>query len=255
MDYRDDETLSAYLDGELTTDELRTFERRLETDTALQARLSMMREADAATREVFAAVDAAPMPEAVMELLKRAPATGGDNVVAFPQRGLDRFMQVPVAIAAGVALVVGFLVSDVFQQLPGRADSIQSLSAQAIDADSSLHRLLEERRSGEIMSLADGQEAEVLLSFEDPQNARFCRQFRVDNADSAAHAVACREAGNWNIEALAFADAAPGGQFAPASAGIPFTISGTVDQLIGSTEPLGIEEENRVISGSWKKSQ
>lgn len=253
MDNKDDILLSAYVDGEIDDAEAREIERRLAADGDLRKRLDAMRAADAATRKLFAAVDAAPMPDAVLRLLESKPAMP-DNVVAFPQRGLSRFMQMPVAIAASVALVVGFMVSDLARQAPGPATSIELLSARSIDTESGLHRLLEQSSSGQEMDLGSGETGRALLTFED-RTGEYCRQVQVNTDASAAHAVACRRDDVWQVEALAFVDTAPDGQFQPAAGATPFTITATVDALIGTADPFEEEQENQTISNSWKKPE
>ncbi len=253
MKNTDDNLLSAYVDGELAADESLKLEQRLPQDSQLQARLDAMRAADAATRKLFAEVDAAPMPDAVLQLLEREPAKP-DNVVAFPERGIARFLQMPVAIAASMALAVGLLVGEVSQQFDGPATSIETLSARSIDSGSELHRLLEASSSGAATELANGESGRAVLTFADKEG-RYCRQLRVDSSAGAAHAIACRGDTNWEVEALAFTDAAPEGQFQAAATDTPVTIMATVDGLIGTADPLDGEEEKQAISNSWKKGE
>jgi anti-sigma factor RsiW len=141
MDKHDDELLSSYLDGELDAAKLRELEQRLATDEALQARLEALRGADRATRKWYAAVDARPMPASVLQLLAGAePAARPESskVLAFPARGLRRFWQMPVAIAASVALVAGFLVSKIAEQEPDTGSSTAMLTVRTIAPDSGL---------------------------------------------------------------------------------------------------------------------
>jgi negative regulator of sigma E activity len=261
MNTHDDELLSSYLDSELAAAEARELERRLAKDRTLQARLEALRGADAATRKLYAAVDAAPMPASVSRLLAAAePAakpvakSKRSNVLAFPARGLRQFWQMPVAIAASVALVVGFMVSKMAEQVPDAASSTATLTARTITPDSDLFGLLEGQASGQAASLGGGISGQALLSFTD-HSGRYCRQLRLDGAAASTHAVACREASGWTLEALAYGDAMTDGQYQQASSATPVSIGSAIDGLIGARDPLDPEEENIAISKGWEKSQ
>lgn len=254
----DDELLGSYLDGELAAGDAHALEQRLATDSALKARLDALRGADAATRRLFAAVDAAPMPDSVLQLLAKAKnaetAPQRSNVLAFPARGLRQFWQTPVAIAASVALAVGFMASQLVQQAAGPDTGLGTLGARSIDAGSGLYALLEDQASGQVARLGDAVSGQAVLTFTD-QAGRYCRQLRLDAAAASAHAVACRAADAWQIEALAYTEAVQEGQFQTAAGATPAGISAAVDGLIGDQDPLDLEEENQVISRGWVKTQ
>jgi hypothetical protein len=255
MDKHDDELLSSYLDGELDAAKLRELEQRLATDEALQARLEALRGADRATRKWYAAVDARPMPASVLQLLAGAePAARPESskVLAFPARGLRRFWQMPVAIAASVALVAGFLVSKIAEQEPDTGSSTAMLTVRTIAPDSGLFELLEGQASGRVADLDGGVSGRALLTFTDG-SGRYCRQLRLDTAAGSTHALACRETGGWAMQALAYGDAQGEGQYQQAASATPASIESAIDALIGDTDPLDAEKENQAISNSWKK--
>ena len=253
MNMTDDELLGAYTDGELSPDEAAVLEQRLAADADLQARLDALLATNDVSRRLFAEVDAQPMPEAVLNMLQEEPAKP-DNVVPFLKLGAGRLFNVPVAIAASVALVVSFLVVDMSRQASGPVSSMEALSAKSIAADSALHDMLEDTNSGHSVDLGNDETGEAVLSFTDV-SGRYCRQLRVGNTQSAAHAVACRGNSAWQVEALAIADPAAGGQFQQAGSATPVAIMTAVDALIGAAEPLDTEQEKQAISNSWKKSE
>lgn len=252
-----DEKLGAYMDGELSADEAAALEQELAKDADLQARLDALLATNKAASTLFAELDKQPMPEAVLKMLQEEPASQEparpDNVVPFLKLGAGRFFNMPVAIAASVALVVSFLVVDLSRQTSGAMTSIEALSAGSIDTDSALQQMLDESRSGERVILGNDETGEAILSFAD-SSSRFCRQLQVVSAESVAHAIACRTENNWELEAVAVTDPAPGGQFQPAGTTTPVNIISAVDGLIGDADPLGPDEETRAISNSWKKS-
>lgn len=253
MDNRDDELLGAYMDGELPADEAAALEQRLAEDTELQARLDGLLATNKATRQLFAEIDAQPMPEAVLNMLQQNPAKA-DNVVAIPKLDIARIWNLPVALAASVALVVGFLMFDMARQASAPITSMQVISANSIDFESALHHMLEEKGSGQVIDLGFDETGEAVLSFVDA-SGRYCRQLRVAGAESAAHAVVCRGNSAWQVEALAIADIAPDGQFQTANTEVPVDIISAVDTLIGDADPLGATEETQAISNSWQISE
>lgn len=250
----DDTKLSAFIDGELDERETVVLTGRLLNEPVLRERLEAMRAADEATRKVFATLDERPLPQGVLDLLEgSAPTPAGDNVVAFPRRGIRSFFQAPVAIAASVALVAGFLVSRQLEQVPAAAPDAGLVAAGFVDPDSGLHRLLETGASGERRSLGVDASGRVLLTVTDA-NGDFCRQFVVEGTGRAAHGFACRRAGDWELEAVGYAPAAAPGTFQQAAGPVPAAVDATVDAITGGSDPLSLEEENRVISEGWKKA-
>ncbi|MEQ9563754.1 MAG: hypothetical protein RLN69_14645, partial [Woeseiaceae bacterium] len=91
----------------------------------------------------------------------------------------------------------------------------------------------------------------LLLTFQDTAGD-FCRQFRLDATTRAMQAVACRRSGGWYLEAADFDAPASAGQYQQASAG--GAVHAVVDGLIGDNEPLGADEESRLVREGWKKT-
>jgi negative regulator of sigma E activity len=248
----DDELLSAWLDGEMTSDEADRLAERLANEPVLARRLDAMRAGDEAVRRVFATLDETPMPEAVLQRLQAA-GDAPENVVPFPARGARRFLQLPVALAATVALAVGLVIgrgiSPASQPVPGAG----GLYANTIAAGSPLRDLLENGASGQAVSVGADASGEPILSFED-RRGDFCRQWRVDTPARSIQGVACRRGGGWQMEALAYgAAAAAGAGYGQAAADVPAAVTAAVDGLIGAAGPLDADQEKRVISKGWNK--
>ena len=250
----DDELLSAYIDGELPHGEADALRARLAQEPGLLQRLEAMRDADDTLREVYGAIDRAPLPEAVLKHFDEpAPVAQADNVAAFPERGLRRFLHAPVAIAASVALVAGFLVAGFLRDEPTAPGANASLVAGVVGPGSGLHELLERGASGTPLDLGDGTTAEVVLTFEDTRGD-FCRQVAVEFPTRNAHGVACRRDGAWQLETIALGASTAGGPYTPAATATPEPLRVAVDGLIGAGEPLDPRQENVIISDGWKKS-
>lgn len=253
----DDELLSAYIDGELPAAESEQLTERLAKEPALVRRLEALRSADERTRDLYAALDRAPMPQSVLDLLNApeggtADAPAADKVIRFPARPLTRFFELPVAIAASVALLAGLLLADVFREVPGAGAG--TLTAGAVPSGTALNDLLETGQGGRTVELADGVSGRVHLTFEDGAGD-WCRQVSVGGAALIVHGVACRRGGDWRMETVALGSAmSPGGTFATASDASPPAVEAAVDALIGPRSPLGEEKESLVISEGWKKT-
>lgn len=250
LEQQDDSLLSAYLDGELAAEQADQLTERLAREPQLMQRLEAMRSADDATRAVFATIDDQPMPANVLEMLGAAKKKPGATIIPFPQRVLQNFAQMPVAIAASVALIAGFLVNDQMRQAP--VADVDIYQAGIVDADSELHRLLETGISAAPQRFANGASGELILTFEDKSGA-YCRQLAIGSGDRGMQGVACRRGNNWQLEALSFSSPESGsGPYQQASGDTPAAVNSAIDSLIGARDPLDADEETRLISNSWK---
>lgn len=250
----DDELLSAYLDGELPEREADALTERLAREPALAARLADLGNADEATRALYRKLDEIPLPQGVLDTLEQAGRRARKDtatVIPFPQRFIASFWQAPVALAASVALVAGFLVSRVVDTGPPAVQGMSALAAASIPADSDVHALLDESASGTEVTLGDGSKGRVVLTFAST-NGTWCRQLALTGATQQVDGVACRRDGRWHTEVLSFAEPAGGG-YQPASGG-GSAVASAVDNLIGESQPLDSNEESRLIETDWKKN-
>lgn len=250
---KDDELLSAYIDGELVADEVAVVVERLANEHALVRRLEAMRSSDDAVRAVYEQLDEKPLPDGVNQLLDLAEnKIETSKVVSFPVRGMRRFANMPVALAASVALVAGFLAIRQMQVEP-QTNGVEALIAGQLDIGSEVYDLLERGVSGEPGVLGESSEMRIVLSFES-EGGDYCRQLFVGATDRSVHGVACRAATGWQLEAVALgAPGTPGGQFQPAAVDTPEAVSEAIDGLIGARDPLNQDEERALISTAWKK--
>jgi hypothetical protein len=255
-DTTDDAVLSAYLDEELSSDDTSRLRDRLARDPVLARRLEEMRSANLALRKVFAAADAQPIPQNVLDLLTDRSQVQGEeaNVVTFPARAMRRYFQAPVAIAASVALAAGFLAGDVVRRtLDGDVGVGPSLYAGTIPQTSELHDFLESGLSGAPQVLPSGVSAKLLLTFES-RDSDWCRQLQLAAETGSVQALACRRNGSWQMEALAYgAPASPGSNYRAAGTESSPALDAAIDEQIGSGEPLGSEAESLLISNGWRK--
>ena len=246
--------LSAWLDNELDDAEARALEEQLESDAALRARLDAMQANDASLRKLYEAVDKQPMPQAVLDLLESAGAAGSENVVELRPKATQRAPLMPMALAASVGLLAGFLGVFLLNGAPQGGMDAVALHAGLVSPESPLHDVLEGSAAGEVVPLGDEVNAEVLFTFEDVEGG-WCRQIRVDGSRSAGHAVACRSDSGWQIEAFGLASGVAVGEYQAASTAVPNSVSAAVDSLIGSGSTLSVDEEISLISEGWKEAK
>lgn len=202
----DDETLVAFVDGELGPDAAAQVAAAADGDPALAARIAMFRR----TRAALAAHRVpGPVPDALAERI-RATVAAAQPAVA------RRWASWPTALAASLALAVGLgagLGTGLHLGGPGAPDGgfgVVAVSGADVAA------ALAELASGERRSLPDGGEVALVASFLGPDGT-LCREFEVtDVAGDTLVSVACHGTSAWDVR---FALAAPAdtGGYAPAS--------------------------------------
>ncbi len=236
-----DETLSAFLDGELSDEDRAQVEAAIAADPALKARVSAL---DAATRRFAEAIreaDKDPMPAGVEDLLR--PKT--DNVVAFkPRKKEQPKWATPAAIAATLLAIV--VAAGLFGAGPGGDDRVM-IAAGPIDKASPLHRALDRTASAESAQIGLSRIRPV-ATFRVAGGA-LCREFLADDDKGAVRAVACREDRQWTVK-IAATEAANAGGYRTAS-GPAAAIGAFVDAAIEG-DALGLDEERALIDAKWR---
>lgn len=249
----DSEKLSAMIDGELTADELARLTARLQQEPSLAAELERLRAADQRVRRAFGRLSSDPLPANTVGALNKGRQENAPGGV-FAAKSLRRRAPVPktrwpAALAAGIALAVGYLSANLLHtQAPGALPFVAGNGR--VVPDSPLHELLQHRPSADPAGLGGAGTAEARFSFRDI-NGRWCRQAAMTSAQGSTEFVACRTDGNWKIEFAAFAERRPGatGTYAPAT-GATTAVDGAVDALIRG-EALGRDAERQIIERGW----
>jgi anti-sigma factor RsiW len=102
----DDETLVAFVDGELDDAAAAEVARAVESDAELAARVDMFRTSSVMVRAAFADVIYEPVPDRLLAAA-RGPVAAADNVVPFRKRSpVGRWIALPLA-ASVAALMIG----------------------------------------------------------------------------------------------------------------------------------------------------
>ncbi|NUS70143.1 MAG: anti-sigma factor [Ensifer adhaerens] len=261
-----DEILMAFADGELDEATMRRVEAALETDDELMARVAMFMETRAAASEALKPVLDEPVPDELVAKVRAmaaaqsgaqraadAPATGGDNVVAFrrpadqaalPHAGPSRLL---MAMAASLLVVIGgaggYLLRGGGLADPG---GIQGALHVADTVGPALSAILDKAASGEEFAVGEGGTVRLVSAFE-LGSGQLCREYELTQPGaSGLVSVACRKASTWQTR-LAVARPEGGDGYAPASS------LETVDAFltsIGAGQPLDADAEKKALAGS-----
>jgi anti-sigma factor RsiW len=251
------ELLSAYVDGELNSEDSARVERLLATDGEARARVEALRRADALARQVLDAQLTAPVSDAlranVQAAIVRARNKKRGGQGAAPERrfsllawlGLDAMPRFALA-ASTVVAVVGVLGYALGARLAATDESARFgvLAASGAQA-AALSQALGAAPSGAKQVLPSGATFEAVASFRDASGA-LCREFKLmQAAQPGALAVACRGTQGWSVN---FATVAAGAADGYAPAASPTAALDAYVSSIGGGAPLSPDEEAKALS-------
>lgn len=239
-----DETLMAFVDGELDPAGAAAVEEAMRTSPEVASTVATARALRERVGQAYGSVLHEPVPARL--LAAASPATLAPGHV-LRRRGSPRaasatgrrWLQLS-AIAASLAL--GVMIAP---WLRPEAPSMLDATGGSLIAGGELARALQSRLA------SDGPDAgpvSVGLSFR-ASDGNFCRTFVLAPPHSMA-GLACRDAGDWQISALS--EAAPeGGQLRLASSSMPPAILAEVDARLDG-EPLDAEGERAARGAGWQ---
>lgn len=248
-----DESLSAYLDGELPPGEMERLARDLESDAALAARLERLASANRTFLAAASGIDAVPLGGRTQALLagesEARERKETARVITFPMRRISAFVMEHRAIAAGLicaAAVYGLGVARMTgPDVPA--------SSGIIAANSPLHRALEGTASGERVQLAGGVEIKPQITFLTADNA-YCRQYELTSAGGAVDGIACRDDEDWRLQVASFAPGRTGtGDYQTAASGRSAALEAFIDANIAGA-PLNSGDERAALAKGWRRN-
>ncbi len=262
----DEETLMAYVDGELDPGRAAEIEALLAEDAEARATVHMFRESAALARGAFDPILREPVPERLLAAVN-APATGKVSDRLVRRRSLARFLpQTAWARAATVALLVGAGAGYLTARWgPGALEP----AVWVTNADPLLNEALETTASGAVFARREpdsqiGREILPLLTFRDAEGW-FCREFEssfvVADDRQISYGVACREQGTWQTRALMTRQliaptlggdpSADPSQYVPAMGGELAGFDAIIEQLMVDG-PLSPQQEAALIDSGWR---
>lgn len=235
-----DETLMAFIDGELPPDEREKVVAALAANPALRERARMFERTAVLARDTFEPLLNEPVPSALSGRVEAMIAARTQaNVTAFPRhRPAPHWLPLAASLAAIIIGIGGFLAGRTVA--PDRNNAEIALGMVPPD----LAAALASKPSGTREALGGGQLA-LIASFK-TEEGRLCREFELDpTAADTVVAVACRDdAQAWNV---VFAIAAPPGanSYAPASS---LQVLENYLAATGAGAALSAEEERAALA-------
>jgi hypothetical protein len=255
----DDNTLIAYLDGQLPDADYGPLELALEHDEPLRTRLQALADSSQLARRAFDPVLLEPVPPSLIAAIWRAPDPRARSKAPSPARpigvlawlGLSGTRAWP-ALASVAVLGLGVVLG--WQLLSPAADSRWALREGAPVTDEALALALEVSPSGRVLRTAGGA-VEIMATFRQ-EGGGHCREFNRNNRGGTLDelGIACRNTqGGWELELLVAED-----RLAEAGQDRYRTASDRqheqadaflLDRMQGP--PLGEEEERSLIDRGW----
>jgi hypothetical protein len=238
--------IAALLDGELDGAERDRIAAIVETDPEAQACAARLRETDALLRDAFAA----PMDEPIPAAMQAALDDHGKVLPLAAFRAPARQWAMPAALAASLALLVGFASGSLLT--PGQPAPQSVTASLAVGpAAPAVAQVLDTTISG---TLQDG--VRPIASFR-VASGGVCREFETAaqaEGTTGAYGIACTRGGGWQV-IMAASTAAPAGadgaDFAPAS-GAAIDAALPVLDALGAGAAMTPEEERAALAGQWR---
>jgi hypothetical protein len=233
-----EETLMAYVDGELDPAARAQVEAAMRDDPQIEARVAQQRELKAKIQQAYAADLTEAVPERLVAAARAATASNSSRL-RWRQPQWRPMVSMAASLLIGVA--VGFLAwrnsdSNMIQNAHG-----------ALVAGGPLAQGLSSQLAGD---RSPASAVEIGLSFL-AKCGDYCRTFTIVGKASNA-GVACRHAQRWEVRALAQSGAMKddGSEYRTASSSLPPAIATAVEEQI-SGEPLDRTGEMAARKAGW----
>lgn len=234
-----DELLSAWLDDELAPAERERVAAAIAAQPALAARLEQLRLANELTRRHAGAIDARPLPAALLHLLENAeqPAALPHNVTVLHGHKWQA-RPVAVAMAAVLVLAVGIAFNGLQRDATPGVPDLQAALLEQVPSGSSI-------AAGEL-------QLTPRFSFRNSEG-NWCRLYHVAGAVGSTDNIACRMGAGWELQASLAAVTADDSEYRPAT-GAGSELDTVLDTLMRGA-PLSAAEERAVLQQGWDVSR
>jgi len=234
-----EETLMAYVDGELDAAAAARVEAALADDPELAAAVARERALRQHLQSAFAGIAEEPVPERLIAAA-RGETARPQIATGRPARrgGTWRYWG---AMAAGI--VIGVLFGRI---LPDRgASTWESGPDGVLLASGELAKALDKQ----LASASAAGATTIGLSFR-ANNGEYCRTFTTTQPRALA-GLACRGPQGWQVPTLMETQPAPAGEMRTASSGLPSALLDQVDARMQG-EPLDAEGERAARDAGWR---
>jgi len=241
-----DETVLAYVDGELDDATRAALEVAMATDSDLAERVARERRLWARLHSEFDPVLREPIPERLLAAAQGTAAKARTGNVFSLKRIPASHWSWPQWSAVAASLVLGVLIAPLLRHEPTEGP-LGIRDGEVLASGALAHALSKQLASTQVANAP----VRVGVSFLS-RNGDYCRTFVLRNK-SAVAGLACREGASWRLEVLAATDRATSGsgQYQPAASSLPPAIEQSVDALIVG-DPLDAKGEAAARAKGWR---
>jgi len=245
-----DEMLSAFIDAELSEAAMEEIRCALESDDDLVMRLADLAQADHWVAENAAVIDNTPMADNLLPLAQRIDkkiaqgktAESVGNVVSLSAwKNFNKSLQKPYALVAGVAMLFGV----------GTVTLMQYQQASTV-ITAGITQVLDQQRSGEVSSIAQGDKITANLSFTN-RAGDYCRQFQRVSEQTASVNIACKENSQWQLKITEKVKLTENTQNYRAASN-QAQLDSAIDAMINGPA-MDSAQEQRAIANNWQTEQ
>lgn len=260
-----DEKLSAYVDGELSDDEMERIRCTVDTDPLLAARVDKLKQVDHLIASTYAEIDNEQIPFAVLKMLQPntniRPAGNKENrdsLLSFKPviQFFVRWRMSAMSMAASIVFVVAAGLGVQQALKPSGAESL--LASNMIDQSSPLHYALERVASSQeyLADLPADIAITPVLTFVSI-DGDYCREFSLRTENMTHRSVACRSQSGWEIQRTVktgMQGSSLEDTYSTASSEIDENFNAFVDGLM-ATSPFDAQEEAAIVSRHWQPTE
>lgn len=244
-----EETLMAYVDGELDEQARVEVEAAMRANPDIAARVARQQALRTRVRLAFERVVEEPVPDRLVAAARGAsPPVRASNVIPL-RRKESRKWSWPEWGSMAASLAVGAALSLLFVH-HARVGPITSRNGQLFASGALAQALSDQLASTQ--GDAATTPVQMGISFRD-KSGNYCRTFALRATDSLA-GLACRSGDGWQLDAVARAQASAdggAGRYRQAASSVPKSILQAVEDHIAG-EPLDARAEAAAKAGGWK---
>lgn len=245
----DDETLAAYVDGELDPATRALVDTAIRTDADLAARLKAQQDLKALLTGHYGPVADEPLPPRLLETIQAGAPISAEVVDLAARRrptaetqAAKPLPRLPAWAGMAACLVVGLAIGRM--ALPASI-GLSGDAGQTLVASGPLAKAL----NGQTAADTSGP-IRIGLSFRD-HGGVYCRTFQPNGREGLA-GLACREAGAWRLRVASPVATETAAAYRTAGSETPPAVLSAVDALIEGA-PLDRGSEQKAIADNWRR--
>jgi hypothetical protein len=242
-----DETVMAFVDGELDDATRAALEVAMVTDLRLAERVARERRLRARLQSEFDPVLREPTSERLLAATQGTSAKARSGNIIWLRRIPARHWSWPQWSAVAASLVLGVLMAPLLRREPTEGP-LGIRDGKVLASGALAHALSEQLASNQ----AADAPVHVGVSFLS-RTGDYCRTFTLRDKRAVA-GLACREGESWRLEALKATDRATSasGEYQPAASTLPPAIEQSVDEIIVG-DPLDATAEAAARGKGWHR--